>query len=173
MELIRYPEKVLRKKCPPVREIDDQFLARAEQMLELMYDSEGLGLAGPQVDWARQVVTLDVEGDREGPRIFVNPRIADSDGYTETEEGCLSLPGVRVEVPRAERVTVVAYTATGKRVELELEGLAAIAWQHEIDHLNGTLIIDRLSQTRLMTVRDRLKRLEREAREAEQEGSRA
>ncbi len=160
MELKKYPDRVLRTRCRPVRDVDDAVLRRAERMLDFMYESDGLGLAGPQVGWTQQIVTVDVTGEREGPRIFLNPRIVEMQGAAEIEEGCLSLPGVRIEVPRAEKIKLVAYTIRGERLEFDFEGLPAIAWQHEVDHLNGTLIIDRLPPTRLMAVRDQLKRLE-------------
>ncbi len=160
MELKVYPDKVLRRTCRPVREIDEELWQRAHEMLDFMYQAEGLGLAGPQVGWSDQIVTLDVEQDREGKRIFVNPRIVHRDGQTREEEGCLSLPGIRVQVPRAAKVGVVAYSLDGEKVELEAEGLRARAWQHELDHLNGLLIIDRLQPTALMAVRDQLKKLE-------------
>ncbi|MFO7958472.1 MAG: peptide deformylase [Candidatus Brocadiia bacterium] len=162
MEIKVYPERVLRKKCSPIERIDDEVVSEAQDMLEFMYESDGLGLAGPQVDWANQIVTLDVEQTGEGRRIFVNPRIIEREGHLEHEEGCLSLPGLRLTVPRAERVRVVAYTLDGERLEFDAEGLAACAWQHETDHLNGVLIIDRVQPTTLMTVRERLRRLERD-----------
>jgi len=160
MELKLYPDRILRRRCQPVREVDDEVLQRAEEMLQLMYETDGVGLAGPQVAWPRQIITLDTIGEHEDPRIFVNPRIVNREGYTEMEEGCLSLPGVRARVPRAEKVTVVAFTILGERIEAEAEDLAAVAWQHELDHLNGILLIDRLSPTQLMTLREELKHLE-------------
>lgn len=163
MDLRCYPDRVLKRTCRPLREVTDETVARAEEMLEFMYESEGLGLAGPQVGWCDRIVTLDTEGTREGLRIFVNPLIVRREGQTEIEEGCLSLPGVRALVPRAEKVRVVVYTLGGERLEMEAEGLAACAWQHEMDHLNGVLIIDRLPPTTLITLRDQLKRLEQEA----------
>lgn len=165
MEIIKYPRKVLRKECSPVRQVDDDFYRRAVEMLEVMYEEDGLGLAGPQVDWAEQIVTLDVDGAHEDPRIYLNPRIVESDGVIEMEEGCLSLPGIRVKVPRSERIVLVTYTVTGERMEMELEGLAAVAWQHEIDHLHGMLIIDRIPPARLMTVREQLRHLEQDMAE--------
>jgi peptide deformylase len=166
MELKLYPDKVLRRRCQPVREVDDEVLLRAEQMLQLMYETDGVGLAGPQVAWPRQIITLDTVGEHQDPRIFVNPRIVAREGYIEMEEGCLSLPGVRARVPRAEKVAVVAFTILGERIEAEAEGLAAVAWQHELDHLNGVLLIDRLSPTQLLTLREELKRLEHGTPEA-------
>lgn len=163
VELRFYPERVLKRRAQPVREITDEVAARAEEMLDLMYESDGLGLAAPQVGWSRRVVTLDVEGAHEGRRIYVNPVIVDRQGHMEHEEGCLSLPGVRACVPRAAKVRVVAYALGGQRVEMEAEDLVACAWQHEMDHLNGLLIIDRLSPTALMALREQLKKLEQEA----------
>jgi peptide deformylase len=166
VKLIHYPDSVLKKRCRPVREVTGDLARRAEEMLEFMYESQGLGLAAPQVGWSERVVTLDVEGEREGRRIYLNPLIVEREGNLEHEEGCLSLPGVQLEVPRSEKVRVVAYTLDGERVEMEAEGLVACAWQHELDHLNGLLIIDRVQPTALMDVRDQLKKL---AEEAEQE----
>ncbi len=163
LELKCYPDRILRRKCRPVREVNDQVAERAAEMLDFMYASEGLGMAAPQIGWTSRIVTLDVESDREGRRIFVNPRIVHREGYAEEEEGCLSLPGIRLKVPRAARVVVVAYSLTGERVEMEAEDLAGCAWQHELDHLNGLLIIDKVPPTTLMPVRARLKELEREA----------
>lgn len=160
MEIRCYPDRVLRKRCRPVRTIDDEFLARAHRMLDFMYVADGIGLAGPQVGWTDQIITLDVDLRHDGKRIFVNPRIIHRDGTLEAEEGCLSLPGIRIKVPRAGRVAVVAYTLAGERLELEAEGLAAVAWQHELDHLNGLLIIDRVAPTTLMSIRDQLRQLE-------------
>ena len=162
MELRTYPDRILRVKCQPVREITDADLARAREMLELMYCVKGVGLAGPQVGWRREVVTLDITGERQGERIFVNPRIIRTEGEEEAEEGCLSVPGVWAPVRRAAKVLVVAYTIQGERIEQEFEGLPARAWQHEIDHLNGLLFIDRLPPIMLLTLRQKLHELERE-----------
>lgn len=165
MELEKYPERVLRTKCKPVLEITDEDLSRAREMLDLMYQVKGLGLAGPQVHWCTQVVTLDVESIGKGERIFVNPRMLRAEGEVREDEGCLSLPGITVPVQRFEKVVVAAYTMRGERIEQEAEGLLARAWQHEIDHLNGILFIDRLDATELIPIRHRLRELEREAAE--------
>ncbi len=167
MELKYYPQRVLRKKCRPLEEVNDEVVERAWCMLEFMYESEGLGLAAPQVGWSDRIVTVDIEGSKQGERIFLNPRFIDREGNMEYEEGCLSLPGVRLDVPRAEKVTVAAYTLAGERVEFEVEGLGSAVWQHELDHLNGVLIIDKVLPTGLMSIREQLKKLEQEAAEAE------
>jgi len=163
LEIKYYPDRVLRRSCRAVREVDDEFVRRAEEMLDFMYAVEGLGLAAPQVGWTSRIVTVDADGTRAGKRIFVNPRITHREGYMEEEEGCLSLPGIRLKVPRSAKVAVVAYTLTGERVEMEAEDLASCAWQHELDHLNGVLIIDKVPPTGLIPLRARLKELEREA----------
>lgn len=168
MELKKYPQKILRARCSPILEITDEDVARAREMLDFMYEAKGVGLAGPQVGWSAQIVTLDVEGEGKGERTFVNPRIIHSEGEVEEEEGCLSVPGVRAVVRRPERVVVAAYTLRGERIELEAEGILARAWQHEADHLNGILFIDRLDPTVLMTIRHSLKELEREARQGKE-----
>jgi len=165
MELRKYPEKILRTKSRPILEITDEDIVRAREMLDFMYQAKGVGLAGPQVGWSSQIVTLDVEGDGQGECTFVNPRIIHSEGEAEEEEGCLSVPGIRAPVRRAEKIVVAAYTLHGERVEHEVEGLLARVWQHEADHLNGILFIDRLDPTALMTIRHSLKELELEEKD--------
>ncbi|MHC4593181.1 MAG: peptide deformylase [Planctomycetota bacterium] len=171
MELRIYPDTVLKRKSRAIKEVTDEIVARAQEMLEFMYEADGLGLAAPQVGWSERIVTLDAELEKKGPRIFVNPIITAREGHQEEDEGCLSLPGLRVRIPRAAKVEVVAYTLAGDRVELEAEGLAARAWQHELDHLNGLLLIDRLSPTTLMSLRVLLKKLEQEAADRERQGT--
>jgi len=167
VELKYYPDRVLRKKTRPIQEVNDEVMERARQMLDLMYEADGVGLAGPQVGWGRRIVTIDLEGAKPEERIFVNPLVVRRDGRIEQEEGCLSLPGRKVKVPRAEKVTVVAYTLAGQRVEFDFEGLPACVWQHELDHLNGVLIIDKLLPTTLITIREQLKQLEEKAKETQ------
>jgi peptide deformylase len=163
VELRHYPDRVLKRKAQAIREVTDRVAEQARQMLDLMYESDGVGLAAPQVGWSRRLVTLDAEGTHEGQRVFLNPIIVRREGELEHDEGCLSLPGVQLKVPRAEKVSVVAYTLEGERVELEAEGLLSCIWQHELDHLNGLLIIDKVAPTALLAIREHLKELERDA----------
>ena len=163
MELRYYPDRVLRKRTRPIETVTDEVLERAHQMLDVMYQAEGVGLAGPQVAWSRRIVTLAAEDEEPSGRVFLNPVIIRREGQTEQEEGCLSLPGIKVKVPRAEKITVVAYALNGERAEFDLDGLPACVWQHELDHLNGILIIDKLPPTTLITIRDQLKKLEEQA----------
>jgi len=161
MELSIYPDKVLRARCTPVKEVDNACLRKAEQMLRFMYDVKGVGLAGPQVSWTKRIVALDATPERAGGCVLVNPRIISSQGESVEEEGCLSLPGIYAQVARAEKVVVAAYTLDGERVEMEAEGLESRVWQHEIDHLNGMLFVDRLLPSALMAIERELRELER------------
>jgi len=165
VEIVFYPDRVLRAKCEPVREIDDRTFERAHQMIDCMHEADGVGLAGPQVGWKKRIVALDTGEQGPDERIFVNPQITDREGEEEAEEGCLSLPGIWLPVTRAERVVVTAYTIRGKKLEMEAEGLLSRAWQHEVDHLNGILIIDRVPATTRMRIRGKLKKLEERAAE--------
>lgn len=162
-----YPDPVLRRKARPIREITDEVCRRAAEMLELMYEDDGVGLAGPQVAWSGCVVTIDTSGEREGERIFINPKIVDKRGEMEGMEGCLSLPGLHAKVIRAERVAVVTYDLEGHKLEMEVEGLAARAWQHELDHLQGILFIDRISPAERLALRHRLKDFEQAFKNSE------
>jgi peptide deformylase len=135
-------------------------------MLDSMYESAGVGLAAPQVGESVTLITVDTTGEQQDPRIFVNPRIIEKFGEQTCEEGCLSVPGVAGNVTRAERVVVAAYDLEGRKIELKAEGLAARAFQHELDHLRGVLFIDHLSPSEQMAIRARLKELERELEKA-------
>ena len=167
MEIRHYPDAVLKKRTRPIEEVTAEVVDRAHEMLEMMYENEGVGLAANQVGWSRRIVTLDTELSHAGERIFLNPRIVRAEGHAEDEEGCLSLPGLHLVVPRAARIAVVAFTLEGKRVEIEADGLLCRAWQHEMDHLDGLLIVDKVTPTARLAVRRQLKQLENEAAAAE------
>ena len=142
-QIRQYPDPVLRLRAQDVEEFDSDLVQLVERMTRLMRDAMGVGLAANQVGILRRVVVLQTEGDEE-PRVLVNPEILDRSGETEEDtEGCLSLQGVVVPVERALRLRVEARDAEGLPVELELEGLAARVAQHEVDHLDGVLIVDR------------------------------
>jgi len=161
-----YPDPVLRRTAAPVRAVDEAFLARAHQMLAFMYEADGIGLAGNQVGWLERIVAIDATQANAGDRVFLNPRIISAEGETHDEEGCLSLPGIHIVVTRAARVTVAAWTLRGVKIELQAEGLAAAAWQHEIDHLDGKMIIDRAPESARTALGRQLKQLEKDAAEA-------
>lgn len=130
-----------------------------------MYEAKGIGLAANQVGWMERVLVKDETGERTGERVFINPVILHQEGETLEEEGCLSLPGVFGKVMRSEKVVVAAYTLKGERLEIKVEGLSARVWQHEIDHLNGTLIIDKMTPASRLANSKRIKELEQAFRE--------
>ena len=158
--VVCYPDPVLRKKAQMIEEIDDEVRARAAEMLEIMYESKGVGLAGPQAGWSARIVTVNHTGEDEDERILINPEITKQEGEETDEEGCLSLPGIRGKISRAARVEVEAYDLEGRDVHIEAEGLLARAWQHEIDHLDGVLILDRMSPAAHLLSRRQIKELE-------------
>lgn len=138
--------EVLRRPAVEVEEIDDELRRLIRDMFETMYDAEGIGLAGPQIGVDRRVIVVDVREEGSTPLALVNPRIAESAKETEkAEEGCLSIPGVAGVVERPGRVVVEALTESGEAVRIEADGLLGRCLQHEIDHLDGVLFIDRLS----------------------------
>lgn len=143
LEVLRYPNSILRKKCAPIETIDDEVVQLARDMLETMYEDKGIGLAAPQVGITRQLIVLDI-GD--GPLALINPKIVHAEGTDIMEEGCLCLPGINVDVERSACVRVIGLDTAGDTVEIDAEELLARALQHEIDHLSGTLIIDKVSK---------------------------
>jgi len=141
-----YGDPVLRRKADAVGSVTDDVRSLIESMFATMYTEEGVGLAAPQVGRSVRVFVIDVE-DEETPRVkqaFVNPTIVERSGEVVGEEGCLSIPGIRADVKRSARVVVEALDADGAPFRLEAEGLLARALQHEIDHLDGVLFLDRL-----------------------------
>lgn len=166
LRILTFPDRRLRRKARPVAAAGEKLQRLADDMLETMYASSGVGLAAIQVNVARRVLVMDVSEERDTPRCYVNPEIVSSEGEVVSEEGCLSVPEFTAEVPRAERVTVRAYTTEMKPVEEELEGLASICIQHEIDHLDGKLFIDYLSPLKRRMLRKRLEKAERTGRPA-------
>ena len=163
MEIVHFPDPVLRKKGAPVTEINGEVASRAGEMLELMYGRGGVGLAAPQVGWSVLVCVINpTPDDKTNEMVLVNPVITEGEGERVCEEGCLSLPDVRGNVTRFTRVTCRWYDLEGTRHEAVFEGLLARIAQHELDHLNGRLIIDRMTPASRLTVRSGLKELERE-----------
>ncbi|AMD92503.1 peptide deformylase [Desulfomicrobium orale] len=146
--IVTYPHPVLAGKARPVTEITDETRALAAEMAELMYQDNGIGLAAPQVAEPLRLITVDLSGPerREDLRVFVNPVLSAPEGEVESEEGCLSVPGYRATVKRAERLHLSALDLNGNPVEMDADGLMAICLQHEVDHLDGVLFIDRISR---------------------------
>jgi len=147
LEIKKYPDKVLRLKAEPVRTIDNNILRLIDDMIETMYAARGIGLAAPQVGVSLRVIVVDVSIREKGQGLItlINPEVLSIRGEIEGEEGCLSLPDYRAEIKRAREITLLGIDKEGKKIEIGGNGLLARALQHEIDHLDGTLIIDRIS----------------------------
>jgi peptide deformylase len=136
-------------------------------MAETMYAAPGVGLAATQVDVHLRVIVIDVSESRDQLRVFINPELVAASGEADVEEGCLSVPGVYEKVRRAERVTVRALDAGGEPFTLEAEGLLAVCIQHEMDHLEGTVFVEKLSRLKQSRIRARLRKQERRPVEPE------
>ena len=166
LDIVHYPDPVLRKKGAVVREITPEVTARAQEMLETMYAVHGVGLAAPQVGWSAQLCVINpAPDDRSHEMVCVNPILAEVEGEEVADEGCLSFPDLRGNVMRFAKVTCRWYDLDGHRMEMAAEGLMARIFQHEIDHLNGRLIIDRMTPASRLSAQGRLKEFEREFRE--------
>jgi peptide deformylase len=153
LEILHYPDPRLRCRAEFVNVVDDDIRRLIDDMLETMYDAPGIGLSAPQVNVAKRVVTIDLSKDRSAPLCLVNPEVRSTDGETETEEGCLSVPGVYELVKRPKNVRVHALDRGGRSREIEAEGMLAVCIQHEIDHLDGRLFVDYLSRLKRQRIR--------------------
>ncbi len=160
--ILHYPDKRLREKGKPIAAITPEIEALIDDMAETMYAAPGVGLAAPQIGVALQLFVIDVaeEDEPSDLRVFVNPEILERHDSITWSEGCLSFPGVQEDVERAARVRVRAQGRDGKWFELEAEGLLAVAVQHELDHLQGQLMIDHLGPLKKRLVDRKMKRRE-------------
>lgn len=150
LDIRTYPDPVLKKLSKPVETLDERVRNLFQDMAETMYANNGVGLAAPQVGVNLRMIVVDANRGEEGNQLLklVNPRITYTEGNRKSEEGCLSLPELVVEVDRFEKVMIEALLLNGDPVKVEAEGLLSIALQHEIDHLDGILLVDRLSSLR-------------------------
>ena len=155
-----WPSDVLRRRAEPVERFDGELRDLAEDMLATMYAAPGIGLAAPQVGVSRRLIVIDLSSGMEKDKVHViaNPELVSVEGEVESEEGCLSLPEVTLKVCRSERVVVRGRDGEGNAVEIAAEGLLARALQHEIDHLDGVLLFDRIHPVRREFVKKKLKR---------------
>ena len=158
LTILEFPDPRLRKKAAPVGAVDDALRVLIDDMFETMYEAPGIGLAATQVDVHKRLLIADVSADQSDPQVLINPKILDKDGTAVTAEGCLSVPGYYEEVERAEHIRVTFQNRDGDEVEMEVEGLLAICIQHEIDHLEGKLFVDYLSEAKRSRIRKRLVR---------------
>ncbi|MEM7409034.1 MAG: peptide deformylase [Myxococcota bacterium] len=174
--VLKFPDKRLRQVSQPIETITDELRELARDMCEVMYDEPGIGLAAPQVGEAVRLVVVDTEWTDEeserSPLILVNPELSEPEGKVLWNEGCLSVPDFEAEVERAEQILLRAQDLDGKELEIRAEGLQAVCFQHEIDHLDGVLFIDRISRLkRSRYVLKRKKQMKRDGEELPEEAS--
>jgi len=167
LTILRYPDPRLHKRAARVGTVSNGIRKLIKEMADTMYAAPGIGLAATQVDVHLRVIVIDVSEKRDQLRVFVNPEIVAASGDADLEEGCLSVPGVYEKVRRSERVTVRALDAAGEPFVLDAEGLLAVCIQHEMDHLEGKVFVEKLSRLKQSRILARLKKQDRRAVEPE------
>lgn len=158
LRILEFPDPRLRKKATPVEVVDDALRGLVDDMFETMYEAPGIGLAATQVDVHKRLLIVDISNEKTDPYVLINPQLLEKDGVIVSEEGCLSVPGYYEEVERAEHIRVSFLNRGGAEVEMEAEGMLAVCFQHEIDHLDGKLFVDYLSEAKRQRIRNRLVR---------------
>lgn len=161
LEVLHFPDARLRRKALPVGEIDEQVRQLAADMIETMYEQNGIGLAATQVNVQKRMVVIDLSLTKNEPLVLINPEITVQSGVEQMQEGCLSVPEIYETVERAEKISFRYQTLENKVVEQEAEGLLAVCVQHEIDHLNGKLFIDYLSPLKRSRIAKKLEKQEK------------
>lgn len=171
LEILKYPDPVLARKAEPIDAITPEIRQLAADMAETMYANQGVGLAAPQVGRSLRLVVIDISGPekREELLSLVNPVVTTASGVQDDEEGCLSVRNYRTNVRRAANVTVTAQDLDGQALTIEADGLLAVCLQHEIDHLDGVLFIDRISHLKRAMYDKRVKRWMKQRETANQE----
>jgi peptide deformylase len=154
--ILEYPDPRLRKKAAPVTIVDAAVRQLADDMLQTMYSAKGVGLAATQVDVHKRLIVLDVSEERDRPLVLINPELLSLEGSGPGEEGCLSLPGIYDKLTRATHIRVRALNLEGQSFEMDADGLLAVCIQHEMDHLEGKLFVDYLSELKRQLIRRRL-----------------
>lgn len=160
-EILVYPDERLRTLAQPVERVDDEIRVLVKDMIETMYDANGIGLAATQVDVHKQVIVMDLSEERNQALVLINPKIIKKDGEQTYDEGCLSVPEYYAPVKRAESITITALDEQGEIFELDAEGLLAVCIQHEMDHLAGKVFVDYLSRLKQDRVRKKLNKMVR------------
>lgn len=156
LKILEYPDPRLRTRAVPVEAVDDEIRRLIDDMLETMYAAPGVGLAATQVDIHKRLLVVDVSEIKDRPLCLINPEIVEKDGVEVSEEGCLSVPGVTELVERAEHIKVRALDRNGDAFELETKDLLAVCIQHEVDHLEGKLFVDYLSELKRQRIKKKL-----------------
>lgn len=162
INIVEYPDPILREECIEITNINQNIRKLVQDMSDTMYDAPGVGLAAPQIGENIRLIVLDPNaGLEDEPSQFIsliNPEIIGAEGKVESEEGCLSIPGIKETIKRHEKITVSALDLEGKKVTIQADGFLAIVLQHEIDHINGILFIDYLSRLKQKVVKAKLKK---------------
>jgi peptide deformylase len=163
LNILHFPDERLRTKAKPVAEVTNKHRTLISDMLETMYDAPGIGLAATQVNVHERILVIDISEEKDQPIVLINPEILEKEGDQEFDEGCLSVPGIYETLHRAEKVRVKALNDKGENFEMRAEGLLAICIQHEIDHLEGKLFVDYLSQLKKQRIRKKLEKQQKNA----------
>jgi peptide deformylase len=156
LDILIYPDPRLRRKALPVECVDDEIRRLIDDMAETMYQAPGIGLAATQVNVPKRVMVIDHSDERNKLKVFINPVIRSRQGEIETDEGCLSVPGIIAPVKRAEEITVTALDSEGRINEYTASGILAVCLQHELDHLDGKVFVDYLSRLKRERIRKQL-----------------
>jgi peptide deformylase len=156
LPILRFPDVRLKKVATPITQIDDSIKKLVTDMAETMYEAPGIGLAATQVDVHKRLMVIDTSEDKTDLRVFINPVIDRLEGAQTGEEGCLSVPGIYDKVERAERVTVNFLDLEGKKQSITTDGLLAVCIQHELDHLDGKVFVDHLSQLKQARIKAKM-----------------
>ena len=162
LKILQYPDERLHKVAKKVAQVNEATRKLVRDMAETMYAAPGVGLAATQVDVHEKIIVLDVSETHDQLKVFINPELVNTSGEEESEEGCLSVPGIYEKVRRAEKATVRALDEKGIPFTLEAEGLLAVCIQHEMDHLRGKVFVEYLSQLKQTRIRAKLKKRQRE-----------
>ena len=161
LNILHFPDEQLRTIAQPVDTVNDEVRSLIDDMLETMYAAPGVGLAATQVNVHKRIIVIDISEEKDQPLCLINPEITERDGLQTYEEGCLSVPGFYEDVERASTITVKAVNKEGKEFQLSTDGLLAVCIQHEIDHLQGKLFVDYISEMKRSRIRKKLIKLQR------------
>ena len=162
LEILEFPDPRLRTVAKPVKEVTGKIVARADQMLNTMYEAPGIGLAATQVNFHQRLIVIDISETNNQPLILINPTVISGEGEIETNEGCLSVPGFYEPVDRFQHIKLEAIGRDGEPFVMEAIDLLAVCIQHEIDHLEGKLFVDYLSSTKRQLIRKKLQKLQKQ-----------
>ncbi|EKD26328.1 MAG: hypothetical protein ACD_79C01255G0005 [uncultured bacterium] len=162
LKIRTYGDPVLRQKAEPIKEINEEIKKLAQDMIESMYQENGVGLAAPQVGISKRMIAIDAGEERGHPFVLINPELIGTEGKATAEEGCLSFPGIYGNIQRAASLKVKGIDAEGKEKSLSFTGLECRAILHEIDHLDGILFIDKMSASHKLVIKSKLKKLKKQ-----------